>query len=263
MVFTDVPCPGQADHVLKEFFARVPSPQTRHPVSEPTPDRATLAREDVLSGARAVVAAEGLAGLSMRRLAEHLEVWPTSIYHALGPGGKDRLLEETVDSIVAAMPIAPEQAPWDARLRGWCEGMRQGLLPYPGVAGWMLTGPVTGPASIRHTECLLRILRDVGLLREDRARFLVSIFTLILSSVHSEVGESHGSRRLTHERHFQESYARALAAVPHEESMLTRDLRDWLATATPDGQYRWGLELILRDLDVRHRAARAVPQRRR
>ncbi len=263
MVVADVLRPDQADHDLKEFSARASSSQPDQPVSGPAADRPTLSREDVLGGARAVVAAHGVAGLSMRRLADHLQVWPTSIYHALGPGGKERLLEETVDTIVAAMPVAPEDAPWDARLRAWCEGMRQGLLPYPGVAGWMLTGRVTGPASIRHTESLLRILRDVGLLREDRARFLVSIFTLILSSVHGEVGESHGSRRLTHEHEFQESYARALAAVPHEESMLARDLRDWLATDTPDGQYRWGLELILRDLDARHRAARSAAQRRR
>lgn len=225
-----------------------------------THDGDGLTPGEVLRAARSLISEHGLSGLSMRRLADELGVWPTSIYYALGEGaGKDDLVRITVDSILGATPLPPDEGPWDARFRTWCEGLRQGLLPYPGVAEWLLLGVAAGPHGVRRSEALLRILRDAGLLREERSRYFITVFMLVLPTVQAEIGAKRGAELAKEQQRAAAAYARVMQEVPEHESALTRDFLAWLPSDPPDGQYRWGIEVLVRAIDERgrHRQRRA------
>src|SRR4051812_21571045 len=59
------------------------------------PERTRLSRERIVEAALAVVARDGLEALSMRRLAQELDVWPMSVYRYFRD--KEELLDAVVD----------------------------------------------------------------------------------------------------------------------------------------------------------------------
>src|SRR6266540_3693974 len=73
-----------------------------------------LSRERILDAARAVVDQDGLDALSMRRLAEELDVWPMSVYRYFRD--KDELLQAVSTTAAAAAVSAPRPGPWRQRL---------------------------------------------------------------------------------------------------------------------------------------------------
>ena len=61
------------------------------------PERAQLSRERVLRGAIAVADAGGIAGLTIRSLAQELGVKPMSVYHYVA--NKDEIIDGVVDIV--------------------------------------------------------------------------------------------------------------------------------------------------------------------
>jgi AcrR family transcriptional regulator len=88
-----------------------------------------LSRERILDAARGVVEKDGLDALSMRRLAEELDVWPMSVYRYFRD--KDELLEAVSVSAAAAAVSAPGAGPWRKRLEELLERAAQTIATDP------------------------------------------------------------------------------------------------------------------------------------
>src|SRR4051794_36936741 len=73
-----------------------------------------LSRERILDAAGRLVENDGLDGLSMRRLAQELDVWPMSVYRYFQD--KDALLEALAGSAVAKVTV-PRGGHWRKQLR--------------------------------------------------------------------------------------------------------------------------------------------------
>ena len=58
----------------------------------------------------AIADAEGLDGLTMRRLASELDVTPMAIYHHVK--NKEQLLDLVVDESLKELPAVDNDAPW-------------------------------------------------------------------------------------------------------------------------------------------------------
>jgi AcrR family transcriptional regulator len=80
--------------------------------------RAGLSREQVLAAARAQLADRGLAGLTMRALAQRLGVAPNALYSHVPD--KAHLLEELLDDALAAVSSPAADGDWRT---GLCELM--------------------------------------------------------------------------------------------------------------------------------------------
>ena len=72
---------------------------------EPQPGSGRLDRETVVDAALALIAAEGLSGLSMRQLGRALGVEAMSLYHWFP--SKERLLDAAADRLLAAVIVPP------------------------------------------------------------------------------------------------------------------------------------------------------------
>jgi AcrR family transcriptional regulator len=98
------------------------------PQLEPT-DR--LSRERIIDAALGLTAREGPTALSMRRVAQELDVWPMSLYRYFRD--KDELVEALAES--AAEEIAPSgDGPWRDELGELLSAARRAFERNPGSA---------------------------------------------------------------------------------------------------------------------------------
>ena len=135
--------------------------------------RNRLSRELIVSTARAIAAADGLAAVSMRRLGYELDVWPMSLYRHFRD--KDELLDAVVDS-AAEEVAAPARGPWRSRLRRLLEDTRAMLGEDPEGLRTRFPRALETDGMQRLSEAGVAILVDAGLSGEDADRAWRALF---------------------------------------------------------------------------------------
>src|SRR5438067_6768492 len=80
-----------------------------------TGKRAPLSRERILEAAAELAGRDGLDALSMRRLAQELDVWPMSVYRYFRD--KDELLDAVVGRAAERVSLPGESGSWKEQLR--------------------------------------------------------------------------------------------------------------------------------------------------
>jgi AcrR family transcriptional regulator len=132
------------------------------------PAKAPLSEAAIVDAALAILKAEGLAAVSMRRVAAALDTGAGSLYVYVQ--GRDGLLEAMFDRIVAAVALeAPDPSRWRAQLHSLLERLRAELVTHPGMAAATMVDPPRTEAAMRLLENLLGILLAGGLDAQDAA----------------------------------------------------------------------------------------------
>jgi len=140
------------------------------PAPIPQPEQARrqtpLSRSEIVSAALAIVDAEGLDALSMRRLARDLHVEAMSLYHHFR--NKDAILDGISAAIVSEMRL-PDPLPddWIELLVGLVDAFRRALLAHPNAVPIMLGRPLQPPEEAMITP--VDVLEGQGM---DPHRFL-------------------------------------------------------------------------------------------
>jgi AcrR family transcriptional regulator len=114
-----------------------------------------LDRPSVLAAALRLTAAHGLEALTVRAIADHLAVWPTTVHHHLGD--VDAIKDAVADAVAAELP-APERLDhrrWRRELAEFAQGARVVVRRYPGVARRIQQ---RGPTSHHQVEVIDRIV---------------------------------------------------------------------------------------------------------
>ena len=139
-----------------------PSPPQPPPRRAPAGADAGLSTARIVAAALAVADAEGLAGLSMRRVASDLGAAPMSLYRHVAD--KDDLLERMMDAALGEWaPPARPPAGWRPRLELAAHGLWAVFRRHPWLAPALsLTRPQPIPAGIRLTEWVLDALDGHG-----------------------------------------------------------------------------------------------------
>jgi AcrR family transcriptional regulator len=144
--------------VLAIAWGRTPVP-TRGP-------RAGLHPAAIVEAAIAVGDAEGLAAISMGKVAERLGYTPMSLYRHVP--SKDDLLALVQDAVIGDPPPGPPPADWRAALAEWAGAV---LLRYREHA-WALDIPISGPPAMPRTiawlEWALTAVADTPLTLDER-----------------------------------------------------------------------------------------------
>jgi AcrR family transcriptional regulator len=130
--------------------------------------RTGLSRADVLSAALALVDADGVEALSMRRLGAALGRDPMRLYrHA---SSKDDLLDGVVEFALSELPVPalPESGDCEEALRHTAHAFRALALAHPHVVPLMVTRPLATPlamrplGTLRPLEALLDLFIEAG-----------------------------------------------------------------------------------------------------
>ncbi|MGY1772125.1 TetR/AcrR family transcriptional regulator [Blastococcus sp. SYSU D00813] len=122
--------------------------------------RAGLTRAQVLDAARGLLAERGLAGLTMRALAQRLGVAPNALYSHVPD--KAHLVEELLDDALAAVPDPAEGTEWRAGLRELMAGTHEVLLACPGLVPLYLGRGARGPNARRLGAAVTGLLARGG-----------------------------------------------------------------------------------------------------
>ena len=121
--------------------------------------RKPLSKERVLRGALALVDAEGIEALSMRRLAKELGVEAMSLYNHVA--NKDEILDGIVDLVAGEFDLPSDADDWKTAMRRHLVSARDVLLRHRwATALWMRQGG--GNARLRNGDWMLRTLREAG-----------------------------------------------------------------------------------------------------
>ena len=128
--------------------------------SEPRTERRRLSRERVLEAAVDLAQRDGIEALSMRRLAEELEVGVMTLYHYVP--NKTELLDGMVDVVFAEIDPPPRDGDWRAAMRRRALSTRDALNRHRWAVGLMESRAMPGPASMRVHDAVLGCLREAG-----------------------------------------------------------------------------------------------------
>lgn len=124
------------------------------------PARAPLTRERVLEAAIALADEGGIAGLTMRKLAQQLGVEAMSLYNHVA--NKEDLLDGMVDLVFAEIGLPAHGAAWKAALRQRAIATRATLERHRWAIGLMESRSQPGPANLHHHDAVLGCLREAG-----------------------------------------------------------------------------------------------------
>ena len=130
------------------------------PSRENPAGRAPLSRERVLRGAVAVADASGIAALTIRSLASELGVRPMSVYHYVA--SKDEILDGIVDLVFSEIGLPGADGDWQSQMRRRASSTRQALRRHPWAIGLLESRANPGPATLRHHDATLAVLRAAG-----------------------------------------------------------------------------------------------------
>ncbi len=122
--------------------------------------RTPLNREVVLRAAVELADAEGIDSLSMRRLARALGVEAMSLYNHVT--NKDEILAGIVDAVACEVELPPSGVDWRTALRRSSISARDVYARHPWASGLSMSRRSGGPAALRHTDWVLRTLREAG-----------------------------------------------------------------------------------------------------
>ncbi|MFG1916620.1 TetR/AcrR family transcriptional regulator C-terminal domain-containing protein [Micromonospora sp. NPDC048898] len=122
-----------------------------------------VTRDQVVRTATGIADAEGLAGLSMRRIATELDVPTMSLYRQVR--GKEQLLLLMADAAFAAQRLPRTFPPgWRAQLELLCRLQWSIYRRHPWLAQVIsVTRPLLAPHAVAHTEWALRAVAGHGL----------------------------------------------------------------------------------------------------
>jgi AcrR family transcriptional regulator len=119
-----------------------------------------LTTERVIDAAVALADRIGTDALTIRKLADALDVKPMTIYHYVP--SKEAIIDGMVDRVFAEIELPPRDAHWRAAIRVRCDSMRRVLARHPWAAPLMESRTTPGPSTLRHHDAVLGCFRGAG-----------------------------------------------------------------------------------------------------
>lgn len=147
--------------------------------------RAPLTKERALEAAVALADAQGLEGLTMRRLASALGVEAMSLYHHLP--GKDAVLDGMVDLVFAEVELPVVGGAWREVMRARMSSMRAALVRHPWALRILESRATPGALTLAHHDAMLGCLRAAGFPLELAGHAYSVLDSYLYGFVHTEV----------------------------------------------------------------------------
>jgi AcrR family transcriptional regulator len=125
-----------------------------------------LTLERIVAAGIKVALTDGLAALSMARIAAELGVGTMSLYRYVA--AKDELLALMVDQALGAPPPGAPGEDWRAGLRRWAVGLRAAYGRHPWSLRVPISGPPLGPNNVAWLDNALGALAGTALSEQDK-----------------------------------------------------------------------------------------------
>jgi len=200
------------------------------------PAKAPLSRDVIVSTALDILERDGLAGLSLRRVATALDTGAASLYVYLA--NLDELHALMLDAALAAVQLPKARGlPWRNRLKKFLLSYLQVLYERPGLAQLAMSTIAAGPNSLRIWEGMLVLLTEGGV-EDGKAAWGVDLLILYVTAIAAEQsnwrGQDQGLGRVKS----------ALSAVSKDEFPLVFAIKETLLSGG-NNRAEWALDAII------------------
>ena len=204
--------------------------------------RLPLDRRQIVDAALAIIDRDGVAALSVRRLADALGVTPMSLYWHVRD--KDELLELVGHEVLAEIDMPIVRGDWRDRLRDVHRAMFRGFLRHPNTADILIGRARYGPAGIALFERILSILLDAGLTPEAAFDAYQSLYLFTLGSMAT-------STRSLEFREAQREGVEYLGSLPADRFPAIRAVVPVIGRRSIDEQFEVGLDVQVAGIEAR------------
>ena len=227
-------------------------PWRRRQEGTPRAERRPLTRDAIVDAALALLDRDGLAGLSMRRLADELGVGAASLYWHVGD--KEELLSLLLDRLVGETVVPdPDPANWREQVKELARENRRLFQRHRDSAQISLGRIPAGPHSMPVLERYHAILIAAGL--PPRVIALASdMFALYVGGFAFE--ESLRVPPLGDEKAGQDQLAEYFRSLPPDEFPSLVALAGDLTAGDDDERFEFALDLLVRGLEAMAEAHR-------
>ncbi len=208
---------------------------------------APLSRERIVEAAIRLADADGLAAVSLRKVAAALEVGPMRLYGYIAT--KEELLDLMVDTVYAE--IRPTGAGWREVLRSLAETTRQAVHRHEWFADLVGGRPQLGPHALARGEA---VVAGMGGVEVDAVMPVVdAVNAYVIGAVRREVAERRAERVTgMDERQWQAAFGPYLERTfaTGRFPALATVIRD-AAHLDADGIFYTGLDFLLDGIGAR------------
>ncbi len=202
------------------------------------PAKAPLSREIIITTALDLLTREGLAGLSLRKVAAALDTGPASLYVYVANLAELHAL--MLDRALAAVALPTDrEGGWRDRLNAVLASYLRVLYDGPGLGQLALSTIPAGPYALRLTETLLDLLLEGGI-QPAVAAWGVDLLTLHVAAVAAE--------QSTHRAQGDDTLGpvtQAVGAVSAADYPHIHALRDELLSGGDGARFGWGVEVLI------------------
>ena len=218
--------------------------------------RGTLSRERVLATAMTVADADGLAAVTMRRVASELGVEAMSLYHHVP--SKEQLLDGLADALVVEIAGAvSDRAPgddWKASLRARCLTARGVVLRHRWAPELLGSRTVVPLSLLAYYESVLATMVEGGLSYHLAHRGVHALGSMAVGFSQELFAVPQGDADPGAE--IEAEMAAMAEAFPHLTAMVASELHDNsedpLGWCDSDAEFEFTLDLILDGLARHH-----------
>ena len=137
-----------------------------------------LDRERILEAATQLLDEQGLAGFSMRRLGQLLDVQAMSLYNHFP--NKAALLDAVRDELLASMPLPAPEGPWEAQVREAALAFRELLREHPSSIPLFASRAAVAPRSLQYYAACVAILQRAGFSPVESLYGFQTVFAVVI-----------------------------------------------------------------------------------
>jgi AcrR family transcriptional regulator len=223
----------------------IPEPPWQRPRGEPDrAERRPLTRDAIVDAALALLERDGMAGFSMRKLAQELGTGAATLYWHVGD--KEQLLSLMLDRIVGDVDVPePDEVNWREQVKEMARAARRGLTERRDAAQLSMGRIPAGPHSLPVLERNLAVLAAAGLPPHVIA-YASDLFALYVGAFAFE--ESLRVPPLGDESASPEQLAEYFRSLPPDRFPNLVRLADDLTAGDADERFEFAIELLVRGL---------------
>ena len=219
-----------------------------------------LSREGVIDAAIGLVDADGLAGLTMRKLGVALGVDAMAVYRFFS--GKAELLDAIVEREAARMWAVPGTDITDVAeyMVFTAHHYRRILLEHPNLAPLVTSRPLPAEGWAEALVTGIAFMRALGIAEENLALSGTTIVRFVLGSVLREAGETRYRAELGEDLpHYEQRMVEQAAAFGRPESPEAALLRNRLDPDVPTLEFDLGVRSLIHGMIALYGRDAAAP----
>ncbi|MCE7010958.1 TetR/AcrR family transcriptional regulator [Kibdelosporangium philippinense] len=228
-------------------------PRSRNPISRrERPAKPALTRAGIVATAVEILRAEGLAKVTMRRLAQELDTGPASLYVYVA--NTDELHAAILDDLLGEVDLetAARGDDWRERLVGVLSSYTLVLFTHPELARAALVARPSGENYLRLLERLLALLDEGGV---PAAQAAWGVDILLQSATATAAEASTRAQSQARAQQQWDAMTRALHEVDGQAYPQVHALADQLLSGTPQERLSWNFRMLINGI-----ASTPVPQ---